>query len=67
MEDEDIEQYRRKRAQDEQALEQSFAFVGERLPAIWRLLYSNCIKEGFSETQALEIVKTYIQKPSGAM
>lgn len=41
-------------------LDQSRAAIIEVFPSIWRGLYLACVKEGFSELEAMELVKTYI-------
>jgi len=41
-------------------LDQSSALISEVCPPHWRRLYENCIREGFLENQAFELVKTYI-------
>lgn len=41
-------------------IEHNKAFIIEVLPNTWWGLYSNCIEEGFSEEQALELIKEYI-------
>jgi hypothetical protein len=45
---------------DNSKLDQSTALIAEICPPHWRRLYENCIREGFLESQALELVKTYI-------
>jgi hypothetical protein len=40
--------------------EQSTMTLGEVLPPMWWRIYRGCIAQGFSEAQALELVKTYI-------
>jgi hypothetical protein len=41
-------------------LDQAIAECGETMPLIWRTLYLNCVVAGFSESQALDLVKAYI-------
>jgi hypothetical protein len=41
-------------------LEQAQAMLVETLPPLWRGLYLNSVKEGFTKVQALELVKTFI-------
>lgn len=41
-------------------IEQGMAFVIEHWPPLWKRLLERCIEEGFNETQAFELVKTYI-------
>lgn len=43
-------------------VEQATAFITEHLPSLWRQIYDNCIKEGFTEKQSMELLKTYILK-----
>lgn len=40
--------------------EQVMAEIADRMPSFWFRMYSNCIREGFSETQAMDLVKTHI-------
>lgn len=49
-------------------MDQATAFLGDILPCLWRRLYRNCVTEGFSDVQALELVKTFImsQNPIGS-
>lgn len=48
------------KTKDLQRLEQGFATLGDIYPPLWRRMYGNCISEGFSEMQAMELVKTWI-------
>ncbi len=41
-------------------LEQDQAFLVEALPPLWWGLYKNCIEEGFTNTDALSLVETFI-------
>ena len=41
-------------------LDQSSALLAEMLPPLWWGLYRACVDEGFTESQALELVKTYL-------
>lgn len=41
-------------------LDQATAVVAETMPPMWRRIYLRCIEEGFSEDQALLLVRTYI-------
>lgn len=52
MEDE----FFKKQAETDQAI----ASVGYLYPSLWWNLYQGCKDKGFSETQAMELVKAYI-------
>lgn len=41
-------------------VDQSAAYLGEAFPPLWRRLYENCIERGFSESESLKLVQTYI-------
>lgn len=41
-------------------LDQSIATIVEMFPIMWWGLYNGCVKQGFTEYQALELVKAYI-------
>ncbi len=56
--DDDAE--RRRQVQTSQSIEQGMAFIGNSLPPLWRRIYVNCISEGFSESQAMELLKVYV-------
>ena len=43
--------------------EQSIAFITDYFPRVWYSLYINCIQQGFTEVQSLELVKEYIKIP----
>lgn len=45
--------------------DQGMTYLGESLPPLWRKLYENCIAEGFTELQAMQLVRTYIHGNSG--
>jgi hypothetical protein len=51
-------------AQKLREFEESVTMMVDHFPRIWRKLYENCIQEGFIELQAMELVKTFILKPS---
>ena len=40
--------------------DQAFAFLLEYYPAVWRKMYLRLVHEGFTEAQAFDLVKTYI-------
>ena len=46
-------------------MDQASAFVTDNFPKLWYGLFARCIKEGFSEPQALELVKSYIEATLG--
>jgi len=46
--------------------DQSAKLLGDNLPPLWKKLFDGCIKEGFTEIQAMELVKTYIMSLSRA-
>lgn len=41
-------------------MDQAMAAVTEMFPPLWRGLYTRLVSQGFSEFQALELVKAYI-------
>ncbi len=41
-------------------VEQGIAEFVEVFPSVWHQLFEKCVKEGFSEEQAMDLVKTYI-------
>lgn len=45
-------------------LDQAKAEIEEVLPGMWWGLYNGCVKEGFTELQAIDLVKAFIRKPS---
>jgi len=44
-------------------LDQDVTLITDNLPPMWRNLYTKCIKEGFTEKQSFELLKTFIQRP----
>lgn len=44
----------------QQQIEQSVAAMVEMWPPVWKGLYDRCIKQGFNEAQAMELVKAFI-------
>ena len=50
----------RKHLQEQQKLEQGAALVADAFPPLWKRLHENLLKEGFDQTQAMELLKTYI-------
>ncbi len=53
-------------AKDIAKMDQAGAFLGDCLPKLWRRLYLGCIGEGFTEWQAIELVKAYLVAVSKA-
>ena len=45
-------------------LEQSIAAQIEMFPPLWRGVFLGCKKEGFTDEQSMELVKTMIMKDS---
>lgn len=41
-------------------LEQSRALLMENFPPLWWGLFDNCVKQGFTRQEALELIKAYI-------
>lgn len=50
---------------DVSRFDQSAAFMGDSFPPLWRRLYEGCIAAGFTEEQALALVKVYIFSMAG--
>lgn len=48
-------------------LDQAQTALADLFPPFWRNLFVKCVAEGFSETDALKLVQTYIlsQSPNG--
>ena len=46
-------------------MDQASAFVTDNFPKLWYGLFTRCKEEGFSEPQALELVKSYIEATLG--
>ena len=46
--------------EDVKNFDQMAAFAGESFPLLWRRLYFNCLKQGFNESQAMELVVAYV-------
>lgn len=42
------------------ALDQGIAAISEMCPPLWWGLYEGCKKQGFSDDQAMEILKTIV-------
>lgn len=47
-------------------LDQAMVAIAEFLPPLWRQLYIKLIEQEFTETQSLELVKTYIMASCGS-
>lgn len=41
-------------------LDQALRLAADSMPPLWRRLYHNCVSEGFTEDQAMQLVKTFI-------
>jgi len=50
----------RKHAESLRKLDEGVTFSTDYFPRLWRRYFERLIEEGFSETQSLELVKTYI-------
>ena len=46
-------------------MDQVTTFVFDHFPKLWFGLFTRCKQEGFSEPQALELVKSYIEATLG--
>jgi hypothetical protein len=42
--------------------DQQVASIRDELPSCWWALYKGCMEKGFSEIQALELLKTWISR-----
>jgi hypothetical protein len=40
--------------------EQSSTALSDMFPPLWKALYDKCIAEGFTEAQAMELLKVFI-------
>lgn len=47
-------------AKDVQNFDEVTTMMANSFPPYWWKLYSNLVKEGFSESQAMDLLKTYI-------
>ena len=47
-------------------LDEAITTLIDQMPPLWRGMYNGCLKEGFTEDQALSLVKTYIAKDAPA-
>lgn len=45
---------------DQAAMDQATSFMLEHFPPLWRRLYTSLVQEGFKESEALDLTKTYI-------
>ena len=45
---------------DRASIDQGVALNSEYLPIMWRGLHDGCLAQGFTESQALSLVKAYI-------
>jgi len=41
-------------------MDQSIAALSEMLPDLWWGLFQGCVEKGFSEEQAIELIKQYV-------
>ena len=41
-------------------LDEAFTMLHERMPSSWRSIYCRCVEEGFSEYQAMSLIKAHI-------
>ncbi len=44
-------------------LDQARAELKELFPSAWKALYDGCLDEGFTEAQAMELLKAFIARP----
>ncbi len=47
-------------AKEQSDFDQAGAFLGDSLPAYWWRLYESCREKGFSESDAMKLLTTYI-------
>lgn len=45
--------------------DQGAATVSKLLPSLWRQLFLGCVAQGFTKSQAFELLKEYIRIGSG--
>jgi len=50
---------------DEHNLEQTLASIAETFPPMWKRMYDNLLKEGFTELDALKLVATHVNASCG--
>lgn len=48
-----------------QELDQTLANISSTAPRLWRGIYDGLIEQGFNESQAIDLVKTFIQAAHG--
>ena len=53
-------------AKTKHTLDEARTVLADHLPPLWRGVYIGCLKEGFSEEQAMSMVKCYILKDAPA-
>lgn len=46
---------------ESQKFDQGAAFLGDALPALWWRMYNNMLLSGFSEEQAMSLLRTYVK------
>lgn len=54
-----------KRLQELSKLDQSMQTLVTHFPPLWRQLYLRLVDEGFTEAQAIELLKAYIHSTNG--
>lgn len=45
-------------------LDEETTLMIDTFPSLWRGLYEGCIREKFTELEAMEILKAFISKPA---
>lgn len=50
-------------AKKQAEMDQATAFLAENVPPMLRKFFLNCVNEGFTEQQAMELTKAIIPKP----
>lgn len=46
-------------------LDQKSALMGDLFPGLWKRIYDNLLVEGFTELQAMELLKAFIVGQAG--
>lgn len=52
----------REKIEKQAEFERNMATLGDMLPGHWRRIYENLKTEGFTESQAMDLLKAYITK-----
>lgn len=47
-------------ANDMRKMDEALTFMSDNYPRLWKRLFDNSVKEGFTEAQAMELLKTLI-------